>query len=65
MLVEKNAAILVRNNIAENNLFDLILDKIEKKDELEKMGKSALALAKPNAAKDVAKIILDLKQTKS
>jgi len=65
MLVDKDAAILVRNNVAEKDLFNLILDKIEKKDELEKMGKSALALAKPNAAKDVAKIILDLKQTKS
>ncbi len=58
-LSEAGAAEIVNDTEASERLFELINDLINSEEKLKKMGKSALALSKPDAAVVCAKKILD------
>ncbi len=62
---KKNAAILLLDNDVQEKIIDLINDNINDKKRLEVMEKATKSLAKPNAAEEAAKIILELIAAKS
>lgn len=54
------ASIIIRNNEIEDKLLNLIKNLINDKEKLNKMSEKSKELAKPNSAKNVAKILIDL-----
>jgi UDP-N-acetylglucosamine--N-acetylmuramyl-(pentapeptide) pyrophosphoryl-undecaprenol N-acetylglucosamine transferase len=59
-LVEKDAAILVRDHSAVKELFPKAFDLINDNEQLLVLSKNSLLLAKPDAATDIAKIVIGL-----
>ncbi|MFC2130466.1 undecaprenyldiphospho-muramoylpentapeptide beta-N-acetylglucosaminyltransferase [Bacteroidota bacterium] len=62
---KNNAAILLSDNEVQEKITDLINENINDKNRLEVMANAAKSLAKPNAAEEAAKIILELIDAKS
>jgi len=60
ILQNNNATIIVNDNNIANQLILLIDELFSDKNRIENIGINALKLAKPNAASDVASIILDI-----
>jgi UDP-N-acetylglucosamine--N-acetylmuramyl-(pentapeptide) pyrophosphoryl-undecaprenol N-acetylglucosamine transferase len=56
-LVDKNAAIMVRDDEAQEKLLPTVLSLLQDKARIKELEKNIAALAKPNAADDIAKII--------
>jgi UDP-N-acetylglucosamine--N-acetylmuramyl-(pentapeptide) pyrophosphoryl-undecaprenol N-acetylglucosamine transferase len=56
-LVDKNAAIMVRDDEAKDKLIPTILALLQDKTSLKELEKNIATLAKPNAAADIARII--------
>jgi UDP-N-acetylglucosamine--N-acetylmuramyl-(pentapeptide) pyrophosphoryl-undecaprenol N-acetylglucosamine transferase len=56
-LVDKNAAIMVRDDEAKDKLIPTILALLQDKTRIKELEKNIAALAKPNAANDIAEII--------
>jgi len=61
-LVKKNAAILVKDSEANEQLIPTILDLLENEDQKQTLSKNFKQLAKPNAAEDLAKIVTKVAQ---
>ena len=59
-LVEKQAAVLVKDNEAVEELFPKAFDLINDSERLLVLSKNSLLLAKPDAATDIAKIVIGL-----
>ena len=59
-LVEKDAAILIKDSEARSELIDHTIELMESEEIRKKLGTNLLALAKPNAAKDIANEILSM-----
>ena len=58
-LVNKNAAVLVRDKEASEKMIVSALDIINNQELIQSLSKNILALAKPNAAKDIAKVVVE------
>jgi UDP-N-acetylglucosamine--N-acetylmuramyl-(pentapeptide) pyrophosphoryl-undecaprenol N-acetylglucosamine transferase len=56
-LVDKNAAIMVRDDEAKDKLIPTVLVLLQDKTRIKEMEKNIAVLAKPNAAADIARII--------
>lgn len=56
-LVKKNAAILVKDNDADEQLIPTILNLLNDKEKQQLLSENFKKLAKPNAAEDIAKIV--------
>jgi UDP-N-acetylglucosamine--N-acetylmuramyl-(pentapeptide) pyrophosphoryl-undecaprenol N-acetylglucosamine transferase len=56
-LVNKNAAIMVRDDEASEKLFPTVLALLKDKARIRELEKNIVALAKPNAAYEIAGII--------
>ena len=63
-LVEKNAAVLVKDINARNSLVDTALTLIQDDKKLETLHKNILALAQPDSAKRIAQEVIKLTQQK-
>ncbi len=63
-LVEKNAAVLVKDIDARNSLVDTALTLIQDDKKLETLHKNILALAQPDSAKRIAQEVIKLTQQK-
>ncbi|MFA9388651.1 MAG: undecaprenyldiphospho-muramoylpentapeptide beta-N-acetylglucosaminyltransferase [Prolixibacteraceae bacterium] len=61
-LVEKNAAIMIKDQDAEQRLVTKALEVIQQEDQLKDLEKNIKLLAKPNAANDIAKMVIELAQ---
>jgi UDP-N-acetylglucosamine--N-acetylmuramyl-(pentapeptide) pyrophosphoryl-undecaprenol N-acetylglucosamine transferase len=59
-LVEKNAALFVKDNESKENLVNTALDLIENLPEMEKLAKNISVMAQKDSAKRIAKEILNL-----
>jgi UDP-N-acetylglucosamine--N-acetylmuramyl-(pentapeptide) pyrophosphoryl-undecaprenol N-acetylglucosamine transferase len=59
-LVEKDAAILVKDTEAKNKLVDTIIDLLNNMSKQKSLSENILKLARPNAANDIAQQILKL-----
>lgn len=59
-LVEKEAAVLVRDNESVEKLISTAIDLIKNEEQLVQMGKNIARLAKPNAASDIANLVIKL-----
>jgi UDP-N-acetylglucosamine--N-acetylmuramyl-(pentapeptide) pyrophosphoryl-undecaprenol N-acetylglucosamine transferase len=59
-LVEKNAAVMVKDMQAVGELFPKAFDLINDNERLLELSKNSLLLAKPDAATDIAKIVIGL-----
>ena len=57
-LVDKNAAIMVRDDEAKDKLLPTVLALLQDKARIRELEKNIAALAKPNAADEIAKIII-------
>jgi UDP-N-acetylglucosamine--N-acetylmuramyl-(pentapeptide) pyrophosphoryl-undecaprenol N-acetylglucosamine transferase len=58
-LVNKNAAVLVRDKEASEKMIISALEIINNQELIRSLSKNILALAKPNAAKDIAKVVTE------
>jgi UDP-N-acetylglucosamine--N-acetylmuramyl-(pentapeptide) pyrophosphoryl-undecaprenol N-acetylglucosamine transferase len=63
-LVEKQAAVMVRDNQAVEKLFINALNLIDDSEQLSTLSKNIVLLAKPDAASDIAKIVIGLAKKK-
>ena len=59
-LVDKEAAILVKDDQAISNLLPIALELVKDKSRLAELSANSLKLAKPNATSDIVNIILEL-----
>jgi UDP-N-acetylglucosamine--N-acetylmuramyl-(pentapeptide) pyrophosphoryl-undecaprenol N-acetylglucosamine transferase len=57
-LVDKNAAIMIRDDEAKDKLLPTILALLHDETRIRELEKNIVALAKPNAADEIAKIIV-------
>jgi UDP-N-acetylglucosamine--N-acetylmuramyl-(pentapeptide) pyrophosphoryl-undecaprenol N-acetylglucosamine transferase len=62
-LVDKNAAIMVRDNEAKEKLIPTVLALLQDKARIRELERNIAALAKPNAANEIAEIIIGQRQT--
>lgn len=58
-LVNKKAAVLVRDKEASEKMISSALEIIDNQELIRSLSKNILALAKPNAAKDIAKVVVE------
>ena len=56
-LVEKNAAVLVKDTNANNEMLQIAFSILKNGKKADELRKNILALGKPNAAKDIAAVI--------
>jgi len=63
-LVSKEAAILVKDSEADEQLIPTILNLLNNEEQKEILSKNFKQLAKPNAAEDIAKIVTKVAQQK-
>jgi UDP-N-acetylglucosamine--N-acetylmuramyl-(pentapeptide) pyrophosphoryl-undecaprenol N-acetylglucosamine transferase len=59
-LVNKNAAVLVRDSEAKNKLIPTVFELLKNEKQLAELSQNISALAKPNAAKEIAEEVLKL-----
>lgn len=63
-LVEKNAAVMIKDQDAEKDLVPKALELIHQTDRLNELKQNIKTLAKPNAANDIAKMVIELAENK-
>ena len=61
-LVNKNAAVLVRDKEASEKMITTAFEVIGNQELMDDMRKNILSLAKPDAAKDIARVVVELAQ---
>lgn len=59
-LVEKNAAVFLKDTESEEKLFSTALDVLADDAKLKELSANSLAMAHPNAAEDIASVIINL-----
>jgi UDP-N-acetylglucosamine--N-acetylmuramyl-(pentapeptide) pyrophosphoryl-undecaprenol N-acetylglucosamine transferase len=59
-LVNKNAAVLVKDSEAKTKLIPTVFELLKNEQQLAELSKNISALAKPNAAKEIAEEVLKL-----
>ena len=62
-LADRGAAVIVENDAMPRELLPAILDLSRQPERLAAMSQASAALARPNAARDIAQVLLDLGQT--
>lgn len=63
-LVAKKAAVMIKDQDAEQELAPKALELIQQNDQLKELEKNIKTLAKPNAANDIAKMVIELANKK-
>jgi UDP-N-acetylglucosamine--N-acetylmuramyl-(pentapeptide) pyrophosphoryl-undecaprenol N-acetylglucosamine transferase len=63
-LAERNAAVLISDHEATDRLIKEALQLIEQPEDLQQLSQNIAELAKPNAAKDIAQIVIDSSKRK-